>query len=256
MPRRMDAKTSWTALLLRAAGIAFGAATQVFFVATVCFLFLFLRDGGSRPANGWLTIDCLLALQFAVVHSVLLLPRARSMLSRVVPSQLYGSLFSATTCLGLWLMFGYWRSSSTIIWDAGGWVRYRRIDWLLRVVGFTGLQLETCRTRLPNRLDAMGVLAAPPNVAAPRIRGTRRLSMVATSRIPELSRTYLVHAADDGRSCRADGSLDGVHICRQLSQRSAVAVLSGQFLSRVRESCTRISRIIFRSTRQMAKPGL
>ncbi len=119
----MDAKSGLTALLLRAAGIVFGLATQVFFLATVCFLFLFLRDGSERPAANWFVVDCLMTVQFAVVHSLLLLPRSRSLLARYLPTQLYGSLFSVATCIGLWLMFHYWRTSAVVIWDASGWGR-------------------------------------------------------------------------------------------------------------------------------------
>ena len=61
-------------IVRRAAGIAFGLGTQALFAVTVCGLFLFLRDGSSRIAADWLAVDCLLALQFAVVHSLLLLP--------------------------------------------------------------------------------------------------------------------------------------------------------------------------------------
>src|SRR3954471_21427307 len=89
-----DAKTDRRAWWLRACGISFGVATQIFFAVTVYYLFFFLRDGITRPANNWLAMDCVLALQFAVIHSLLLLPRSRSMLSRIIPGQLYGNLFA------------------------------------------------------------------------------------------------------------------------------------------------------------------
>jgi protein-S-isoprenylcysteine O-methyltransferase Ste14 len=123
MHRRVDVKTSWKARFLRVGGISFGVATQLFFAATVYFLFLFLRDLPGRPANRWLAVDCLLALQFAIVHSMLLLPRSRSALSRIVPSQFYGSLFSIATCLGLWLMFSNWQSSPALVWNSSGFSR-------------------------------------------------------------------------------------------------------------------------------------
>lgn len=118
-----DARPRWLARSFRAAGIAFGLGTQLFFLATLCALFLFLRDGGSRVANNWLFVDCLLALQFAVIHSALLLPRTRTILSRFLPAQLYGCLFAVSTCVGLWLIFAYWRSSSYVVWEAHGWSR-------------------------------------------------------------------------------------------------------------------------------------
>jgi protein-S-isoprenylcysteine O-methyltransferase Ste14 len=123
MRHRTEVKTEWRAWWLRASGISFGVATQLLFAVTVYYLFLFLRDGTNRPAGGWLAIDCVLALQFGVIHSLLLLPRTRAMLSRIIPSQLYGNLFSVATCAGLLLMFGSWQSSPVLIWDAEGWRR-------------------------------------------------------------------------------------------------------------------------------------
>jgi protein-S-isoprenylcysteine O-methyltransferase Ste14 len=108
---------------LRAGGISFGVATQIIFVPTVYYVFLFLRDGVTRHAGGWMAIDCLLALQFVVPHSILLLPRVRSAVSRIMPSQFYGSLFAVSTCIGLWIIFGNWQSSSILIWEAERWSR-------------------------------------------------------------------------------------------------------------------------------------
>jgi len=109
--------------LTRAGGIAFGIATQLFFVATVYSLFFFLRDGGQSTHSAWFCIDLLLALQFAIVHSLLLLPAVRSRIGRVLASPLYGSLFAFATCAGLWLMFACWRSSASTLWQATGWQR-------------------------------------------------------------------------------------------------------------------------------------
>src|SRR5689334_13981436 len=93
-----DAKTDWGTRWSRACGISFGVGTQLLFFVTVYYLFFFLRDGITRPTGGWLAMDCALALQFAAVHSFLLLPRTRSALSRIIPSQLYGNLFAVATC--------------------------------------------------------------------------------------------------------------------------------------------------------------
>jgi protein-S-isoprenylcysteine O-methyltransferase Ste14 len=119
----MDANVGSNVSFSRLAGTAFGLGTQISFAFTVCLLFLFLRDGSNVPANNWLALDCLLALQFGVVHSILLLPSVRAVLSRILPSQLYGSFFCAATCLGLWLVFVYWRGSSTLFWNATGFTR-------------------------------------------------------------------------------------------------------------------------------------
>ena len=104
----------------RAAGIAFGIGVHVYFAVTVYFLFFFLHDGSANAAGHWQAVDCLLALQFAMVHSIMLLPLTRSLLSRILPSQFHGALFCLTTCVGLWLTFFYWRSSATVLWEATG----------------------------------------------------------------------------------------------------------------------------------------
>jgi protein-S-isoprenylcysteine O-methyltransferase Ste14 len=67
-------------------------------------------------------------LQFGLVHSILLLPSVRRRLTRSIPSELYGSLFCLTTCLGLWLVFAYWRGSVTMLWNATG--LGRTVVWL------------------------------------------------------------------------------------------------------------------------------
>ena len=107
----------------RAIGITFGLVTQACFVATVWGLFWYLYgvDPAVRPrATHWLLLDLLLSLQFAVVHSWLLLPSSRAMLGRWLPSALYGTLFCAATCAGLWLLFTFWRTSPSRVWELTG----------------------------------------------------------------------------------------------------------------------------------------
>ncbi|HKD37698.1 MAG TPA: hypothetical protein VKB78_12890 [Pirellulales bacterium] len=112
----------------RALGIAAGVVTHLLFAATVWKLFPFLEGiagQASDPAPmsasaGALWIDFLLASQFAIVHSALLLPAVRSHLERLVPSAFYGLFFCTTTCFSLMLLFWQWRSNSVVIWRANG----------------------------------------------------------------------------------------------------------------------------------------
>jgi methanethiol S-methyltransferase len=104
----------------RAAGLLFGIAAQLLFAATVWQIFWFLRDGAPAQSNSFVVRDGLLALQFAVVHSLLLLPRTRSTITRYLPSQLYGCFFTIVTCLGLLAIVNFWRGSATAIWQAEG----------------------------------------------------------------------------------------------------------------------------------------
>ncbi len=104
----------------RAAGIAFGIGTQVLFAATAWRLFWYLRDGVPATSLHWLGVDALLALVFAVPHSILLMPSVKSRITRTLPSGLYGSLFCLATCTSLWLIFPFWRGASGSVWSVDG----------------------------------------------------------------------------------------------------------------------------------------
>ncbi len=106
----------------RALGIAFGLGSQVLFLVTVWYLFWFLHDGGRRSSASLaaLAIDALLAIQFAVPHSMLLLPRTRKFITRYLPGAFYGCLNCTVTCLCLLVVFAWWRSSPVVLWQAEG----------------------------------------------------------------------------------------------------------------------------------------
>ena len=106
----------------RCAGIAFGLGTHGLFAVTVWYLFWFLKGtAAAAPAGGSLWVDALLALQFAVPHSVLLLPSVRSRLTRVIPAAFYGCVYCVITCVSLLFMFANWRASPIVIWRATGY---------------------------------------------------------------------------------------------------------------------------------------
>lgn len=90
--------------------IAFGIGTHLLFLATLGPLFLFLRGEPSSTVAGGLWIDLLLAAQFGLVHSLLLLPAVRDRLERWIPAPQYGCFFCASTCGSLWLIFSCWRT--------------------------------------------------------------------------------------------------------------------------------------------------
>ncbi len=113
---------------MRTFWICFGLGTQALFVVTVSRLFPFL-DGqnphwgfASWPADGiqWYWVDGLLAAQFAVIHSWLLLPRTRDCLERFIPGALYGCFFCVATCLTLLLAIELWQPSPVALWEAQG----------------------------------------------------------------------------------------------------------------------------------------
>ena len=108
--------------MARILGIVCGLATHALFLVTVWYLFWFLKDGAA-PGTGVLGRDALLALQFALVHSLILWPATRRRLSTWIPAEFYGCFFCVATCLGLLITFAFWRSSPVVLWSLEGWGR-------------------------------------------------------------------------------------------------------------------------------------
>lgn len=134
----------------RLAGFTFGVGTQAFFALTVVGLFSFLRFGVDAPGASWILVDTLLALQFAVPHSILLHPRFRTWFRQRSPMEMHGAFFCLCTCMSLWLIFAFWRSSPSVVWQLegaaagivtacfyGSWVA------LLYSISLTGLGFQT-----------------------------------------------------------------------------------------------------------------
>ena len=72
-----------------------------------------------RPPGRWRSTR-LLAGQFAVLHSVLLLPRVRTALTRWIPSAAYGVCYCAATCVSLLVVIGFWQPCGDPVWDLHG----------------------------------------------------------------------------------------------------------------------------------------
>jgi protein-S-isoprenylcysteine O-methyltransferase Ste14 len=104
----------------RPLGLVIGIAAQLLFAATVTRLFLFLSGATATACRTGLIRDVLLALQFSVVHSLLLHPAIRGRLQRWVPRALYGSLFCLVTCATLLLLIAYWVASPVVIYQLTG----------------------------------------------------------------------------------------------------------------------------------------
>lgn len=140
--------------MARIAGISIGVATHLLFVVTVWFLVHFLA-GWNGPASGGSTlagigINSLLALQFAIPHSVLLHPSVRERLIHWIPSAFYGCFYCVVTCASLLLTISAWRVSPVIVFE---WTGAARIaiqagfvaSWagLLYSLNLTGLGWQT-----------------------------------------------------------------------------------------------------------------
>ncbi len=117
----MDTNT-WirTGIARRWLGIAFGIGTQVLFLVTVWHLFWFLKGAHSVQHEKGLWIDALLAMQFAVPHSLLLLPTTRRLLGSWIAREFYPLFYCCATCGNLLITIGFWHASDTKLWQFEG----------------------------------------------------------------------------------------------------------------------------------------
>ncbi len=106
--------------LRRAIGILLGIAAQVLFLVTIWFLFWFLQGSTPRPRHGRLWVDALLAMQFAVPHSLLLWPPVRQFLGKWIAREFYALFYCTVTCAGLLITIAFWQSSDVVIWQLQG----------------------------------------------------------------------------------------------------------------------------------------
>lgn len=112
----------------RIGGIIFGVATHALFLVTVWQLFWFLEGGRSAvapPAGGplvaTLAVDGLLAVAFALPHSLFLVPAVRRrVVGAGLAGPLYGCFYCVVTCVALLTTIIAWRPSGIVVvrWPA------------------------------------------------------------------------------------------------------------------------------------------
>src|SRR5262245_4854124 len=101
-------------------GITAGLVIHAVFVIMVWYLYWFLKGGQIGDSVHGLWIDFLLALQFVVVHSVLLYPAVRERLSQWISPAFYGLFFCVATTVGLALTMAFWHTSPVVWWEISG----------------------------------------------------------------------------------------------------------------------------------------
>ncbi len=116
------ARSHWTAS--RIVGCAVGIAVHLLFAFTVCHLFWFLQVGGTAVVGSSMLLNVVLALQFAVPHSLLLHPAVRKRLSRLIPPVFYGLFYTTVTCVSLLVVFAWWTPIEPKLWEATGALRW------------------------------------------------------------------------------------------------------------------------------------
>jgi protein-S-isoprenylcysteine O-methyltransferase Ste14 len=104
----------------RALGIFVGILIHAVFGVMVYDLYWFLKGGEIAASAGPLWIDFLLALQFVVVHSLLLYPAVRERLTERITPAFYGLFFCVSTIVGLWLAIVFWQPSPVVWWEIIG----------------------------------------------------------------------------------------------------------------------------------------
>lgn len=111
----------------RLIGIGYGFGNQILFLITVWYLFWFLRDGTvtssalAQSSETWWLRDSALAFVFAFAHSIMLVPKSRRLLSRLIPAPFYDSTFCVVTCTSLLVLFFGWSQSEWALWSLTGW---------------------------------------------------------------------------------------------------------------------------------------
>lgn len=108
----------------RSAWNIFGWGVHALFALTVVALFQFLRGPSDAPQfevrRDAALFDGLLALQFSISHSVLLLPGVRRRLVSWIPGPMYGVGFCFATCLSLLLTIQLWQPIGGVLWCLTG----------------------------------------------------------------------------------------------------------------------------------------
>lgn len=107
----------------RIAGILFGVATHALFLVTVWHLFWFLEGGTSAAALAGregivaaVAVDGLLAVAFALPHSLFLVPAVRRRVVEAgLAAPLYGCFYCVVTCLSLLTTILAWRPTGVVV---------------------------------------------------------------------------------------------------------------------------------------------
>jgi protein-S-isoprenylcysteine O-methyltransferase Ste14 len=106
--------------MLRFLGIATGILVQVLFAVTSYYNYVFLKGSPPRAGHWALAWDAFLAVQFGVVHSLLLLPGVKKKLGRLISPAFYGLFFCTAACLTLLLTMIQWQVGDLVIWQLTG----------------------------------------------------------------------------------------------------------------------------------------
>src|SRR5258708_39127569 len=96
----------------RVLGITTGITIHAVFGVMVWYLYWFLKGAHPSSGGGALWVDFVLALQFVVVHSLLLYPAVRERLSPWIAPPFYGLFYCTATTIRLAITMAFWLASN------------------------------------------------------------------------------------------------------------------------------------------------
>ena len=202
-------------------GIAAGLLVQVLFVVASYYNYVFLAGSPPRPGHAALAWDALLAIQFCVVHSVLLWPGVRKRLERIISPAFYGLFFCTAACLTLLLTMTQWQVGDWAIWQLSGVPRLAVQTLYLSCWGT--LFFSLCCSGIGYHTGWLPWWYWVTRQPIPRRSfKPRRVHADATSGLPEFFRPGLVYPRHDDRSRDADRFVDGLHLLWQHAERPAL----------------------------------
>jgi methanethiol S-methyltransferase len=143
--------------------IAFGGVTQLLFACIVPLLFLWLYQGSgdplgigaagyvrTLPVGGAVVLDLALLVQFAIPHSVLMLPKVRNRVERFVPPELYGCVYALVAVGNILLCWWLWQPLPGVVYETTGLMTWLLLglflgSWVLLIysISLTGLGWQT-----------------------------------------------------------------------------------------------------------------
>jgi methanethiol S-methyltransferase len=145
--------------MARGIGLLAGVLTHLLFGWTVYRLFPFLQGNGHGFLSSWVSAhspipwyvwNVLLAVQFAIIHSLLLHPKTRKRIERLLPSAFYSCFFCVATCLCLLTVIEFWQPQSPAVWRLTGtansvvhWAYIACWPLLIYTLSLTGLGYQT-----------------------------------------------------------------------------------------------------------------
>ncbi len=183
--------------MLRFLGITVGVLVQVLFAVTSYYNYVFLK--GSPPCAGHCALawDAFLAVQFGIVHSLLLLPSVKKRLVQFIAPAFYGLFFLYGRLLDPSLHNVAVASRRQGDLAASGFAALGCADLVFELLGNLVLQPVLLRIWVSYGLAPLVVLGSAKADSTPTLPASRCVFIDSPPRLYELSGIGVVHARHD-----------------------------------------------------------